>query len=272
MPLFQIRGFARMGLLEHLTVPTRGPCSLCQAYEEAFSQKALDDELAQFETMLARRKKGPAALVAISGGKDSLSTLYLARKRGWRVEGYLFDNGFIPAEVIDQARRLCEGAGVELHVDSLAGAARKRFAREVATVRADGPTPCDACGVQMNEGLARRCAELGIDQVIYGTNFYASWLDRPSALAFHAGGLAALNLPYALQVTAAQARRNVKQLGGKVMELKGVSSNCRVPGLVQDRIGRTLGHVPELELLSLEVMVGHLPRAEALRVLAAKGG
>ncbi|HEY0880613.1 MAG TPA: hypothetical protein VGD87_03725, partial [Archangium sp.] len=97
MPLFQIRGFARMGLLEHLTVPSRGPCSLCRAYDEAFSQQALDEELAQFETMLARRKKGPAALVAISGGKDSLSTLYLARKRGWRVEGYLFDNGFIPA-------------------------------------------------------------------------------------------------------------------------------------------------------------------------------
>lgn len=277
MPLFQIRGFARLGLLEALRVPPRGACTVCRAYDAAVTPRHLAEDLAHFEAMLARAPaSGPAALVALSGGKDSLSTLYLARVvKGWRVEGYLFDNGFIPPQVVAQAQRLCDGVGVRLHVDTLRGRARAAFAREVGAVTATGPTPCDTCASHLNRGLARRCEALGIDQVIFGTNFYASWLDRPSALgAFQAPdgrALATLNLPYALGVTAAEARRNVRKLGGRVIEMKGVSTNCRVPELVQRRIGRTLGHVPELEVLSLEVMVGHLPRRAALRALAAKG-
>jgi PP-loop superfamily ATP-utilizing enzyme len=184
----------------------------------------------------------------------------------------LFDNGFIPREVIEQARALCDRLKVELHVETLAGVKKKAFAEAVATVTATGPTPCDACGLGLNAGLAKLCARLGTSQVIFGTNFYASWLDRPSALALHPGKkpLYALNLPYALGLTAAQARQNVKKLGGTILTQAGVSSNCRVPGLVEARIGRRLGHVPELELLSLEVMVGHLPRREALAVLARR--
>jgi PP-loop superfamily ATP-utilizing enzyme len=272
MPFFQIRGFARaLGTLE---VPPRGPCTVCQAYDAAFSAKGLADDLAAFEWMMSRVPgEGPAAVVAVSGGKDSLSTLYLAKVvKRWRVAAYLFDNGFIPKDVIAQAQRLCDALSVPLHIDSLRGTRRTAFAREVARVTATGPTPCDTCGRGMNAGLARRCEALGISQVIFGTNFYASWLDRPSALALHPGKrpLHALNLPYALGVTAQQARANVRRLGGTILEQPGVSTNCRVPGLVEARIGRTLGHVPELELLSLEVMVGHLSRREALEVLASR--
>jgi PP-loop superfamily ATP-utilizing enzyme len=265
MSFFQIRGFARMGALESLEVPARGPCSLCRLYDEAYSAKGVRDDLAAFELMLP--KKGPGAIVALSGGKDSLSTLYLSKVvRGWNVTAYLFDNGFIPREVINQARALCDAVDVELHVESLRGEAKRSFAREVAEVTPTSRTPCDACGLGMNAGIEKLCERLGVSQVIFGTNFYASWLDRPSALAFN-GKRTYLNLPYALGVTAAQARRNVKKLGGNIIQMKGMSTNCRVPGLVDARIGRKLGHVPELEVLSLEVMVGHLPRAEALRSL-----
>jgi PP-loop superfamily ATP-utilizing enzyme len=273
MPFFQIRGFARA--LGTLTVPTRGPCTVCQAYDAAFSRRGLADDLAQFEWSLSQvAGRGPRAVVAVSGGKDSLSTLYLAKVvKGWPVAGYLFDNGFIPRDVIAQARAVCDRLEVPLHVDSLRGTRRTGFAKAVATVRADGPTPCDTCGRGMNAGLARLCAALGAPNIIFGTNFYASWLDRPSAVALHPGPtpLLALNLPYALGVTAHEARANVKRLGATVLQQRGVSTNCRVPGLVEARIGRALGHVPELELLSLEVMVGHLTRREALRALAARG-
>jgi PP-loop superfamily ATP-utilizing enzyme len=270
MSYFQIRGFARG--LSTLKVPARGACSVCCAYDAAYSAKGVRDDLKAFELAMAQvPAPGPAAVVALSGGKDSLSALYLARAvRGWRVAAYLFDNGFIPAPVIAQAQRVCDALGVTLEVDTLEGARRRAFARSVATVTATGATPCDACALDVNRGLERLCARLGTPQVIFGTNFYGSWLDRPSPLAF-TGGLTFLNLPYALGITAAQARANVKALGAVIHEFKGVSSNCRVPELVQRRIGRTLGHVPELEVLSLEVMVGHLPRAEALRTLEAKG-
>jgi hypothetical protein len=272
MSFFQIRGFARA--LGSLEVPARGPCTVCRAYDTAFSEQGLADDLTQFEWSLGQVKgDGPKAVVAVSGGKDSLSTLYLAKVvKGWPVAAYLFDNGFIPKDVIEQARAMCARVEVPLHVESLRGERRTSFAKAVASVTATGPTPCDACGLGMNAGLARLCKRLGTPNVIFGTNFYASWLDRPSALALHPGKppLLALNLPYAMRVTAREAKQNVTALGATVLQQQGVSTNCRVPGLVEARIGRTLGHVPELELLSLEVMVGHLSRREALRTLEAR--
>lgn len=269
MSFFQLRGAAHA--LGRLTVPPRGPCSVCQAYDAAFTARGLAEDLAFFEARLADAPPGgPAAVVAVSGGKDSLSTLYLAKVvRGWRVAAYLFDNGFIPPAVVDQVRRICAALDVPLHVDELRGGPRAAFAKEVAAVTPTGATPCDTCATRLNAGLARLCARLGIQQVIFGTNYYAAWLDRPSALAFHRGPptLFALNLPYALGTTAVQTRANVRRLGAQIHELPGVSTNCRVPGIVQRRIGRKLGHVPELEVLSLEVMVGHLSRRAALAVL-----
>lgn len=275
MRYFQIRGFAPPGLLEALSVPPRGPCSLCRAYREAFDARAVADDLARFELGLAQpTRSGLSAVVAVSGGKDSLSTLYLAKvSRDWKVGAYLFDNGFIPPEVVAQVRAVCDRLEVPLHVHALEGRARAAFAREVATVTAVSRTPCDTCAHTLNDGLAALCRRWGVRHVVFGTNFYASWLWHPSPVGFLPLGtdtLTTVNLPYALGVTAAQARRHVRRLGARVIDLRGVSTNCRVPEVVQRRVGRALGHAPELEVLSLEVMVGHLPRAAALRTLARK--
>lgn len=52
-------------------------------------------------------------------------------------------------------------------------------------------------------------------------------------------------------------------------DLPGVSTNCQVPDLVASRVLTALGHIPELEDLSLEVLVGHCSRDSALAQLEA---
>jgi|CXWL01.1.fsa_nt_gi PP-loop superfamily ATP-utilizing enzyme len=277
MPYFQIRGFAPPGVLESLSVPKRGPCSLCRTYQKAYSRKRLADELRLFGLMLNRTEgSAPGALVMVSGGKDSLSALFVAKETlKWNVSAFLFDNGFIPKAVVEQTRQICERLRVPLHVETMLLAEKRAFAHLVASVTPDGATPCDLCAHGMNDAIARLAQRSGFSQVILGTNFYASWGSYPSALSQVPNPLTGqplqyLNLPYAVGITSAQTRANVKQLGARIIEMKGVSTNCRVPEIVQRRIGRELGHIPELEVMSLEVMVGHLPRAEALRTLRAK--
>lgn len=273
---FQIRGFAPYPLLEELKVPARGPCSLCRAYLKAFDAARVADELKLFGVMMGRTGASDlGGIVSVSGGKDSLSTLYLAKARmKWKVAAFLFDNGFIPKPVVDQTRALCERLNVPLYVERFDKPTQKAFAKRVDSVTPTGATPCDACAYGMYDALAALGERLGTRNVITGTNFYATWGRYPSALAVRTQPgdkpFTYLNLPYALGVTSTQARQNVKKLGAQVIDMKGVSTNCRVPELVQKRIGRKLGHVPELEVLSLEVMVGHMPRSEALKTLRKK--
>jgi hypothetical protein len=101
--------------------------------------------------------------------------------------------------------------------------------------------------------------------VVYGTNYFSAWADRPFAVSRRRGTDALqINLPFAMRRTAADTRSALKALRAEPIPIEGVTSNCLVPSLVQRSVRPQLGHVPELEDLSLEVMVGHMTRAEAL--------
>src|SRR5438128_11675665 len=73
-----------------------GICNVCRAYDAAFDAERVRLQLTQL--IVGARAGG--AVVAFSGGKDSLSTLYIAKERlGLDVVAFLFDNGFMPSVV-----------------------------------------------------------------------------------------------------------------------------------------------------------------------------
>ena len=258
-------------ILRAFEIGADGVCNICKAYDAALDEERRGRELVQ---LMAAAAKG-GAVVAFSGGKDSLSTLYIARERlGLHVTAFLFDNGFIPRPVVAQSERVCRELGVELRIGRPSASEQRAFLRIVETARAEDAPPCDTCSDMITRELARVVDDVEATAVLLGTNYWIQWGEQLHAVAVRTtrSGRSVLfaNLPFAARVTHADVLKNVKALHADVLAMPGLSSNCRVPALVQKRLGVDIGHVPELEDLSLEVMVGHRTRASALDELLKK--
>jgi len=250
-------------------VDNDGVCSACRAWERELDVQLLDADLAML--LMARP---PRAVVALSGGKDSLSTLVAARlEYGLDVVAVLFDNTFIPASVKAQAAAVCHGMGVDLVVETAPPAAAENFARSVETMGPGAELPCFACSHFLLDVMERTARARGAKYVLLGTNYHASWGSRPRAAGLMKDGQTRrLHLPFAARHTPSDVERNLARVGAVPGDMRGHSTNCAVPGLVQVRLAPSLGHAPEREDLALEVMSGHLTRGEALATLARKGG
>lgn len=250
-------------LIGRWSVDDDGVCSLCRAYQRDFDRAALDAERDQL-LVLARR--APVVL-ALSGGKDSLSTLWIARRQlALDVRAVLLDNGFIPAEVVGVARAACARVDAPLTVARLDRADASAFAQAVERDHAGADLPCGACSRFLERALVEAAKASGAAVLLLGTNYFASWAKRPSAVTVSAGDVAlpVLHLPYALGVTRDDVARNLEQLGATPVSGLAGSTNCRVPGLLRERASER-GHPIELEDLLLEVLVGHVPRQQAQR-------
>ena len=247
-------------LVKDMAIAADGVCSLCRAYARDFDAAAVDRERDE----LLCHSRGAPVVVALSGGKDSLSTLWLARRvLALEVRAVLLDNGFIPAAVLEVARAACARLDVPLTITALAGDERASFASLVAGDAAGTILPCGACSRYIERALVDVARDAGARMLLLGTNFFASWGKRPSSIT-SSGASMVLHLPYALGVKRADVESHLDALGVRpVAGLLG-STNCRVPGLMQSR-AKTRGHTIDVEDLLLEVLVGHLTRDEALR-------
>jgi uncharacterized protein (TIGR00269 family) len=119
-------------------------------------------------------RRGDVAVVAVSGGKDSIAALRLAHRylapAGIRVEAVTIDEGiagYRPAG-IEVARRACEELGVPhrvLAVKEHFGQAMDEVADEL-----EGGAPCSPCGVFRRTLLNRAARERGAARLITGHN------------------------------------------------------------------------------------------------------
>ncbi len=255
-------------LVVNMRIDDDGVCSLCHAYARAFDAAKLARERAE---LLEMTRAGPV-VVALSGGKDSLSTLWLTRTTlglaADRVRAVLLDNGFIPGEVVDVARAACAKLDVHLGVARLDDASLAAFAGVVTEDDATRELPCSACSRHLERALLDVARDVHASALVTGTNFFASWGVRPSAFTSTRGALKqaklpVVHLPYMLGVKRADVEKNLDALGVRPVRGLPGSTNCRVPGLLQAR-ATARGHTVDVEDKLLEVLVGHLGRDEAL--------
>lgn len=249
-----------------------GVCSVCKTYEARFDRKRIDAELASFILDHTKPDAAPA-IVALSGGKDSICSLVLCvRRLQIPTVAMLYDNGFIPAEVIEQAARVCEALGTPFEVVRPSSDEARTFNGLVERASSQVATPCAACSASIFRALDARADQLGSQWLVLGTNYHAGWSDPLSAVNVRktASGriIRRIHLPFAMGLTHDTMLETLDELGVVVHKQRGASSNCRVPELVQARVAPTLGHPTELEDLALEVMAGHLRREAALDELA----
>jgi cytoplasmic tRNA 2-thiolation protein 1 len=114
-------------------------------------------------------REGDRILVAVSGGKDSLSLLHVLSQLVGRHRSALLavtiDEG-IPGyreESIAHARRLCEALGVEHHVYSLKELFGVSTEEAAAVPLERRPPACTICGVLRRRALEVVAKELGAD-------------------------------------------------------------------------------------------------------------
>lgn len=237
-----------------------GRCSVCHLWDERFAPKLLDAECERFE------EDARPVIVLFSGGKDSAAALALTKKLGKQTHALLFDNGFIPTEVLVQAQATCDRIGVPLWIER--GGLDLEPALRV--LNASSRTPCEACINAVYVHASRRAREIDAGYIVQGTNYFSSWKTFPLGTRHLVDDRLVIHLPFVRRQTWAQTQALLDEVGFVPSDLVGVSSNCRVPALVQARVADDIGHVPELEDLSLEIIAGHLTRAEALATLRKK--
>jgi len=113
-------------------------------------------------------------LVAVSGGKDSTTALYLLHKFGFDVEGVIIDQllGEHSKRNLENIRGFCTENGIKLHVVHM----RDLYGCSVCYMKSvlDGKgirmNSCTICGVVRRNILNRKARELGANKLVTGHN------------------------------------------------------------------------------------------------------
>lgn len=257
--------------IPNIYIGSDGVCNMCMTYKKNFKIEILNSELETFLNTPREAGSNIDAVVGFSGGKDSAVSLYLARERfGLNVVAVLVQNGFIPDQVVDNGRKLCDMLGVELVVLNIDLAP---YVKELMDNNFKNGYPCYKCGDMFHKEIQQYCIENRINRIIFGRNWW-HWIEpqvRSVRWVKHeASGkqLQMLSLPFALQLTEKAVYKMLDDIGWSTVKIHGNSTNCVLPGLVEYSVYKRLGYHPELNLLSREVITGFLDKEEAKHQLS----
>ncbi|MDD4983363.1 MAG: ATP-binding protein [Candidatus ainarchaeum sp.] len=117
--------------------------------------------------------KKEKVLVALSGGKDSATTLYVLKKLGYNVEAFYLDLliGDWSKKNLDATIKLCEKLKVKLHLVNI----RDELGYSMCSIRGgikskEKLSNCMICGVIKRYLLNRKARELGAKKIATGHN------------------------------------------------------------------------------------------------------
>lgn len=258
------------GQITEVTLNAEGYCHYCQLYTQNHDLQYLKQELAGF----IQAAQQETVVLALSGGKDSLTALYLAKVLlEFNLRCVLYQNGFIPDTVIEQAQRICDELSVPL--DVITYSLRAEFKTEYPLhhgkrVAKTGLDFCQVCARQLGAVVVPYLQTHQSQWLLLGNKNYARLQPKVSGVKSHRVNdfeYHSVNLLYALTITARQQQEILELMNWKDPQLSGYTSNCLVPGLVEAARFEKLGVASDRGYIEMELRSGAYTLAEVQHLL-----
>jgi len=244
-----------------------GICNLCQTFQKNFSQQRLHEELQGF---LAEKNTGKYdVILALSGGKDSFTALYLAKKElDLNVLAFTYQNGFIPEKVIRQSKKICQKLNVDFVIKerSLQKSLDHYLNCQDYSLSKNFDF-CSLCSQNISAYSIKLMKEHDTFRLITGDNCYESISPYVSAIRRYKPfgykrETITINLPFALRVTKRQQEKILQKIGWKNPKISKYSSNCQIPNLIEKKFIEINGFHSEYGYLQKEIRSGFYTREE----------
>ncbi len=192
------------------------------------------------------------AVLAFSGGKDSIVALHLARKRyNADIIAVMVDHGLMSEKAIENAKAIAEMYKVPLEI------MRADFTDIFRDAIRRCESPCSRCSDRTMSLLRQYAREHGFRYIITGHELpFGS-----SAVRRMRGGIYQIRL---LAMMPEQERMEIlKRIGVELPELPGYTTNCLVIGVAGKLFCRKYGFSPEHRRLAALVRLGLMDRKRA---------
>ena len=227
-------------------------CRECQVYlRHPVEGKTVKRELEEIMQKVDR------AVVAYSGGKDSVVALYLAKEvhRVPELEAVMIDHGLMAEEAIENARRIAEHLGVPFKL------LRYDYSDIFREALLKAQSPCRACSKRTMEKLRKYALRNGYRYIITGHEL--PFGHHPYRLM--SGGITQIRL---LSMMTEEERFEIlKKLPFKFPELPGYTTNCLVLGPALELYWEKHGYSFEQRRIAALVRYGLMSRERAEREL-----
>ena len=227
-------------------------CRECQIYLRHPANR--DAVRAELDGLMKDVKK---AIVAYSGGKDSVVALYLAKEvYGIReLEAVMVDHGLMAEEAIENARRIAE------HLEVPFTLLRYDYSDIFREALLKGQSPCRACSRRTMEKLRKYAVRNGYRYIITGHELpFGHHPYRKMT-----GGVVQVRL---LSMMTEEERFEIlEKLPFEFPELPGYTTNCLVLGPALELYWEKHGHSFEQRRIAALVRYGLMSRERAEREL-----
>lgn len=234
------------------TIDGKPICRECQVYlKHPIDKEKVRNELEELMEGVDR------AVVAYSGGKDSVVALYLAKEvyRISELEAIMIDHGLMAKEAIENARRIAEFLGVSFRV------LRYDYSDIFRNALLKAQSPCRACSRRTMEKLRKYAVKRGYRYIITGHEL--PFGHHPYRLM--SGGVVQIRL---LSMMTEEERFEIlKKLPFEFPELPGYTTNCLVLGPALQLYWEKHGHSFEHRRIAALVRYGLMDRERAEREL-----
>ncbi|ASJ08282.1 hypothetical protein A3L11_03175 [Thermococcus siculi] len=228
-------------------------CRECQVYlKHPIDREAIRREVEELMKGVDR------AIVAYSGGKDSVVALYLA-KEAYKVpelEAVMVDHGLMAEEAIENARRIAEHLGVPFKI------LRYDYSDIFREALKKAQSPCRACSKRTMEKLRKYALRNGYRYIITGHELpFGHHPYRKMS-----GGATQIRL--LAMMTERERLEILERLPFQFPELPGYTTNCLVLGPALERYWEVHGHSFEHRRIAALVRYGLMDREKAEREVA----
>ncbi|WP_457751473.1 7-cyano-7-deazaguanine synthase [Thermococcus sp.] len=231
-------------------------CRECQIYlKHPIDREKVRGELEEL------MKKVDKAIVAYSGGKDSVVALYLAKEvyKIPELEAVMIDHGLMAEEAIENARRIAE------HLDVPFKVLRYDYSDIFREALLKGQSPCRACSKRTMEKLRKYAIKNDYRFIItghelpFGQHPYRLMKDR------------VVQIRLLSMMTEEERFEILKRLPFEFPELPGYTTNCLILGPALRRYWDKHGNSFEQRRVAALVRYGLMSREKAEKELQKPG-